>query len=64
MNIMIKELNRKIKEYQSGIEYCDNALKSNLEKWERKEYQQVKDDYQYKLSSSLKTKELANKGVL
>lgn len=31
------------------LDYCNLALSNDLEKWERKEYEEVKSDLEYKI---------------
>jgi post-segregation antitoxin (ccd killing protein) len=38
------EVIERIASLEVGIAYCDTALAAELENWERKEYQQVRDE--------------------
>ncbi len=37
-------------ELQGSIDYCNNCLEKDMEEWERKEYEAVKSDYEFKLN--------------
>ncbi|WPJ49509.1 hypothetical protein RCIP0021_00081 [Klebsiella phage RCIP0021] len=38
----VAQWKQKVQDAERGIAYCDEALASNLENWERKEYEKVK----------------------
>lgn len=38
----IEQWKQRVSDAEGGIAYCDQALASNLEPWERREYEKVK----------------------
>lgn len=45
MSTAIADWTQKVKDVENGIAYCDQALATDLEPWERKEYEKVKANY-------------------
>lgn len=41
----VAQWKQKVQDAERGIAYCDEALASNLESWERKEYEKVKQSH-------------------
>ena len=41
----VAQWKQKVQDAERGIAYCDEALASNLENWERKEYEKVKQNH-------------------
>lgn len=42
LSTAIEQWKQKVSDAEGGIAYCDQALASDLEPWERKEYEKVK----------------------
>jgi hypothetical protein len=58
MNFQLELNNEKLESLNKSLEYCNKALCSDLELWEKKEYILVKNEYKQEI---IETKELIDR---